>query len=932
MKSIYLLLVCTLLSSFAFAGNGKIEGKVVDESNLPLIGAVVKLEGTEVGARTDLDGKFVLKNIEHGTYTLAVSYVSYDKKVISDIVLSAQNSIQSLSIVLNKSNKGLGEVVVKGSMKKENIGALLVQQKNMATISDGISAESIKRSPDKNTGDVLKRVTGVSISERKFVVIRGLSDRYNIALLNGSILPSTEADRKAFSFDMFPASMLDNITIIKAATPDLPGEFAGGVIDLVTKDIPTENFINLQLGTGANSQGTFRPYNDTKNGKKDCIGFDDGTRALPGSFPVTDSFQSPTFTRAQKYAATKTLNNTWKISSRNAMLPNRAIQLTSGYSKTLKNKSTFGVIGALSYNRSQRFNYVNRNEYELGNDRTAEYTDTVAKDEVLAGALLNMGYKLNTRTKFAFRNSYNINSEDQTINRFGTSDILSAPNLVKATSSQFTSNRLITSQLSGEHLISKKNIKVQWSGGYNNVHRNTPNLQKMIYTKDKDNQDDTTFTAIVPINRGTAIYAGKFFSVLTEKIYNAKLDVSVPFSIGKITQSIKVGTYLQSKDRSFKSRILGYAIANPVLFDNKLNDLPQDQIFNDENIGDHGYRIDDVTEPTGSYEANSSLQAAYVMMDNKFLKKFRVVYGVRLENFTQKLNSAIDKNTPLSLKQHNTDFLPSLNLTYSLDKKTNLRFCASRTLSRPEFRELAPFPFYDFNTSSVIVGKQDLKQCKIQNYDIRYEYYQGKGQLVSVSLFYKKFDSPIEPTTKSFRDRSYKNAMMANSYGIEMEFRKSLSFINENEKSVWGKLSVFGNLALIKSVVKFAAQESVTNKERPMQGQSPYLINLGASYTDPSTGIGATILYNRIGPRLSEVGLPQVYQDVYEYSRNVLDFQLSKRIKQFDLRISLGDILHDPYLFYQNEDNSGEYSKTKSRVITKTNLGSSLGLSCAYKF
>ncbi len=928
MKSLLLHLILLISSTLAFAGAGKLEGKVVDESNMPLIGAIVKLEGTAIGASTDIDGKFLIKNIPFGTYTLIASYTSYDKKSIAEIKVT-DATVQFLTIALNKSNKGLGEVVIKGTVKKENINALLIQQKNMATISDGISAESIKRSPDKNTGDVLKRVTGVSISERKFVVIRGLSDRYNLALLNGSILPSTEADRKAFSFDMFPASMLDNITIIKAATPDMPGEFAGGIIDLVTKDIPTENFVNLQIGTGANSQGTFRSYHDTKNGKLDWLGIDDGMRALPNAFPQTDSFQSSTFTRAQKYEASKTLTSNWGVINHHAMLPNRVIQTTAGYSHTFKNKSSFGAIGAVSYNRSQRFNYITRKEFEQDNSLVYDYTDTVAKDEVLAGVLLNMGYKLNGRNKFAFRNGYNINSEDQTINRIG---VMNKTQLVQANSSQFTSNTLVTSQLSGEHVVSKRNIKVQWSGAYNHVNRNTPDLKKMIYERYSDNPDDSVYTAIVPINRGSAIYAGKFYSTLKEKIYNGKVDVSVPFTIKNVNQMVKVGAYLQSKNRTFNSRVLGYAISNPVKFNNALGDLPQDKIFNDENIGEEGFRIDDVTEPTGSYTANSGLHAAYLMMDNKFLEKFRIVYGIRLEDFTQELHSASDKNTLSALKKSNTDLLPSANITYSLNMKTNIRFCASKTLSRPEFRELASFAFYDFNTSSVLAGYDKLEECKIQNYDLRYELFPGRGQLFSFSLFYKHFNHPIEFHTLAYRFKSYINADMANNYGAEMEFRKSLAFMSDNKSSAWNKISLFGNMAYIKSVVKIVAEGSGVNEQRPMQGQSPYLINLGTSYTDSKSGFGATLLYNRIGERLVEVGYGTDYTNMYEYSRNVIDFQLSKKFKAFEFRLSFSDLLHQPYIFYQNDDNSRAYSKSKSKVETKTDLGSSLGLSCSYKF
>ncbi len=388
MKKIAVLLLFLGTTFNLMAGIGKIEGKVTDETNAPLIGATVKIEGTLLGARTDIDGHFIIKNIELGKYNLEVSYVSYEKKLITDIIIKDDN-IVTVNVSMAKAPKGMKEVTIKATLKKENLSSLLVQQKNLATISDGISAESIRRTPDRNTSDVLKRVSGVSINEGKFAVVRGLPDRYNMAMLNGMVLPSTEADRKAFSFDMFPSSLLDNITILKAATPDMQGDFAGGVIDLNTKDIPTENYLTVQLGSGMNTLGTFKPYNDSKNGKKDWLGFDDGSRKLPSSFPVTDSFYSTTFTRQQKIDASKEVSNNWEIKKRNSMMPNRNVQVVGGYSHTFKNNNVFGVIGAISYNRTQRINYIERNDYELSPIPVFTYSDTVARDNVLAGALLN---------------------------------------------------------------------------------------------------------------------------------------------------------------------------------------------------------------------------------------------------------------------------------------------------------------------------------------------------------------------------------------------------------------------------------------------------------------------------------------------------------------------------------------------------------------
>ncbi|MBU3677090.1 MAG: TonB-dependent receptor, partial [Chitinophagaceae bacterium] len=286
MKHVLVLLFLIAFSHLAQAQKGVIQGKVLDEKGEAMIGATVMITGTSNGTKTDLQGQFAFRNMNDGTYSLQISYISYDKKTVSDIVVK-NGQCDALTISMTPAGKGLKEVVIKTQQKKESINALLVQQKNLSTISDGISAEMMKRTPDRSSSDVLKRVSGVSIAENKFAIIRGLSDRYNMALLNGDILPSSEADRKAFSFDVFPAALLENMVIIKAATPDRPAEFAGGIIELSSKDIPTEKFMQVQLGTGMNTQSTFKPYADSKNSKTDWLGFDNSLRVIPTNFPTT---------------------------------------------------------------------------------------------------------------------------------------------------------------------------------------------------------------------------------------------------------------------------------------------------------------------------------------------------------------------------------------------------------------------------------------------------------------------------------------------------------------------------------------------------------------------------------------------------------------------------------------------------------------------
>ncbi|MBL7766041.1 MAG: TonB-dependent receptor [Chitinophagaceae bacterium] len=938
-------IIATLLSLFIglnlFAGSGQITGKVTDEKGEPLTGASVLIEGTTTGARTDLDGKFIFKNLDDKSYNLVVTYLSYEKKVVSDILIKGGNTV-NVDINLTKAGKGLKEVVIKTAMKKESINALLIQQKNLSTISDGISAEMIKRTADRNTGDVLKRVSGVTITDNKFAVIRGLADRYNMAMLNGDILPSSEADRKAFSFDIFPSNLLENIVIIKAATPDRPAEFAGGIIDLTTKDIPSENFLNIQLGTGYNTISTFKSYHDSKNGKTDWLGFDKSLRVLPSSFPTTEKFYSNSsqFSSAQRIEASKSLNNSWGTTQGSSMSPFRSVQLSAGYTKSFKKEMSFGLLGAVSYSRNLRTYNTERSELN-GETIAYTYNDTVNRDNVLVGTLLNAGFKINNLNKITFKNTFTINSDDQTVRRNG--DYIENQQYIRGTALWFASNQLMSNQLSSEHLIGKRKIKLQLGLGRNTINRTIPDLRKTYYTQNYPT--DTVFRAYVPAGKGSPNYSGRFFSKTKETIYSGNADLTIPYKIMNVNQSVKVGAYVQQKDRNYDARVLGYKIASIPKYNPNLELLPEDQIFAPENMNENGFVIDDITLPTDQYSAKSSLKAAYIMSDNKIMENLRFVFGVRMEDFQQTLNTKIGTQE-VEVKKHNTNFLPSLNFTYLLNQKTNIRLCASQTLSRPEFRELAPAAFYDYNMSATYIGNTDLVQTKIQNYDLRYEYFMGKGEMVSASVFYKKFLNPIEAsvpygiasTSKVF---SYQNAPDANNYGVELEFRKSMASLTHNEKSLLNDISFFGNFAYIKSVVDIstttASGEKLTDT-RPMQGQSPYIINGGVSYVNPKINFNATLVYNRIGQRIVAVGNGEI-PHMWEAPRNVIDLQLSKRFyKKIEVKLSISDLLSNPVVLYYNMkgqtqvDKTLSYDKQNDFNVVRTRQGSNMGLSVSYQF
>lgn len=943
MKKLYVFLVFFAVIQQALAGSGKIEGKIFDEKGETLIGATVMLEGTTWAGKSDMDGKFTLRNVEDGKYTLVVSYISYDKKNIAGLQVK-NGQCEFLNIAMQKSDKGLKDVVIKSQVKKESINALMLQQKNLATISDGISGELMKKTPDRNTGDVLKRISGVSIAENKFAVIRGLADRYNMAMLNGNILPSSEADRKAFSFDIIPTNLLDNIVIIKAATPDRPGEFAGGIIEMTTRDIPSANFLQVQIGSGMNTISTFKAYSDSRNSKTDWLGYDKSMRIIPSSFPTKETFNLPSaqFSLNDRIEASKQFDNTWGVTQKNHMSPFRNAQLSAGYVKNFNTKTSLGVLGSVSYSRNLRTYTVRRNEVN-GSTRAYDFNDTIHRDNVLIGSMLNIGLKINANHRITFKNSFSINSDDQTVRRSG--DFIDNEYFVKGTALWFSNNQLLSNQLSSEHILTKRKIKVQLGLGRHQITRSIPDLRRSYYTMNYDTQDSTYIANISTFPN--TFFMGRFFAKTVESIYSGNVDIKVPYTFMNKNQSVKIGAFVQQKHRDYNARVLAYVRAKSAGFQTSLLTLPEQQLFDPSNISSTGLVLSDATQPMDQYTASSNLNAAYIMNDNLIAEKFRFVYGVRIERFQQQLTTGNLVPGDLTVKKQNTDFLPSLNFTYLLNKNTNIRVCASKTLSRPEFRELSPASFYDYNLSATFRGNPDLKQTTIRNFDLRYEYYMNKGEMISASAFYKRFSNAIETavpfgfatTQKVF---SYTNAPDANSYGLELEFRKSLGGLSGNERSILNQFTVFGNMAYIRSTVH--VQTSAVGGEtqtytRPMQGQSPYIINGGISYEYPKAGLSATMVYNRIGERIFSIGNGEI-PELYEAPRNILDLSISKKFyKKLEAKLTISDMISNPVIYYYNIDKKYQmvkgqnaFNRSDDFTVIRMRQGTNIGFSLSYLF
>lgn len=915
--------ICCIISCSLFAQKGRIDGKITDsKTGNPLAGVSILVKETNKGVGSNLDGSYAIPVEAGKKYTLIISSTNYQSKEITEVELGA-DGIAHFNITLDVKTKTGDEVLVRTtSAKKETVNSMISLQKNTNTVASVISAESIRRSPDRNTGEVLKRLPGTSIQEGKFLVVRGLADRYNQAMLNGILLTSTEPDRKTFSFDIIPSNMVDNIVVNKAFVPEYPGEWAGGLIQVNTKDIPAKNFFNIQLGTGFNTQTIGKDFYEDKGGKTDWLGIDDGTRDLPAGYTTKSRFDTMSF--ASKTAIGKTMRNAWTPSKISAPL-NAGIEINGGFKTKLFGK-TLGAIAGITYRKNNSTQDIINRHNNFENGRTfkntdIDYADTRYLQNTSLGALVSVSLQLNNLNKISLKSIINVNTANSTISRTGIDDTRAED--ITASEFNFKQNTFFTTQLTGQHGL-LKNLKLDWKGAFTILDGYNPDQRRLQYSKDKGSTNP--YRAILSNNTSQAS-GSRIYQMLNDYIYTAGGDLTYTL---RNKQTIKGGYMLQIRDRLFDANLF----ANYLPVDNDaLKQLPADRIFAPENFGngtDNKVAFDAIKGSTFRYLANTILNAGYIQFDNEFFTKLRVVWGLRVEHFDQLVGS-VKKWDPRHTYSKVTDFLPGLNATYKLNPKTNIRFSASQTVIRPELRELTALNLYDFELNASVTGNPSLKRTKITNLDLRFELYNKPGEVFSAGVFYKHFNAPIEQLFNEgiggASTFNFQNADKAYSTGLEIEFRKNFEFITTKLKN----LTFQSNVALIKSKVT----DTALKINRTLQGQSNYVINLGMLYDVPKLGLNATLLFNLIGERIFLVGdkaAGSSSPDVYEAPRPLLDFQLTKKILKgkSEIKMNISDILNRKQYFYQNANSSDAFQKNTDAYRFTRRFGTTFNFSINY--
>ncbi|GIV27570.1 MAG: TonB-dependent receptor [Bacteroidia bacterium] len=958
MRAFYPLFVSLMFSAGEiFAQQNVLSGIVQDSLTKEIIpGAIVYIDGTNISTTTDFDGNFKLK-LRPGIYNLVCSYVTYSPYKTQIII---KNDSVFINIKLKpEQNTTLNEVQVVAEKVLNNDAGLVLLQKENKSVSDGVSAELIKKTADRTTSDVLKRVSGVSIQNNKFVVIRGLNERYNLSFLNNAPLPSTEIDKRAFSFDLIPSQIIDNILINKTATADLPADFGGGNIQITTKSIPDKSFVQVSSSIGYNSLATNKNFSKYSASQWHVLGIYDNSQNIPSEIPEDPKSW---ITNQQQMEMAKHFKN--DFDSKNVkMLPNLSFNLNAGWVHQFKNNHKLGLIFSQNYNNSNskflmhRTNYTNNPNNDADVQQDDDYKIYNSQNLVTNTSLFNVGYKFNNFNQINFKNTFILNSNQSTIEQYGTSAPLDSNRTVdKNIAFFYTHSKIFASQLNFENFIDKIGLKSNLNFGYSNINIITPNVRYMSYSKFVRIQNlpdpseppppyikDTIYAANVAIASTGPDYAGyRFYSKMNEDIRSIKWDIEKNFSVKDIKVGLQTGYYFQQRQRNFDIRQFGYAryIQLGKFFDDSLLYLQPDQIFSEQNIGllpngKTGFKLIEITKPSDKYFAKSNNHATYFMftIEYKFVK---LITGLRYEFFNQQLFARKSFQDTINLNNNYVSILPSANLIFQLNDKSAIRVCYSQTVNRPEFRELAPVSWYNPMNRWVFYGNDSLQPSTIHNFDLRYEIYPGKGQLITFTPFYKYFIKPIEQVMSPgyTNEITWANADYAKVFGIEAEIKVELSSIFKvDTSSILNKFSFFSNLAYIRSEVTLPDYVYAASKKRPLQGQSPYLINSGITYFDKKTNWSITLVYNRIGHRILFAG-NQRDPDRYETGRDVFDLQISKKLfnKKLELKFNIRDILHQSQFVYQNADNNIKYDRTKDFTILKTTYPTIYQFSISYKF
>jgi len=903
------------LTLLIFSQNS-IKGIVTDADNgESVIGCNILLQGTTLGTVTDFDGNYELKNVPAGTYNIIFSFISYDKSIQKvEVTKDAQIT---LNIKLKSSSQVIQDVVVTAKRRTDtDVNMLSVTRKGL-TIANGITSQQIARSQDKDASEVIRRVPGVTIRDGKFVIVRGLTERYNSVWLNSTSTPSSESDVRAFSFDVIPSGQIDNILIYKTPAPELPADFAGAMINVKTKSLIDKNSITVSASLGYNQLSTGKTFYTSEGSKTDWLGYDKTVRVIPTNIPETSEYKK---LFDQIDAAKKEQINTFSKSFNSIMTPYKTTakpdaDLQLGFNQRFRiGDISVGTITALGYNSSNTAESAFRAAYLSYPDTSYRYNQTTYQSKVRVSALSNWTFTFGDNQRIEFRNLFNNMGANRTVLKEGY-DFYSQSN-DRSYELAYESRLTFSSQLAGIHTFNSEATKLDWVVGYAYANKNQPDIRR-VKTISYDTEPETQFS--MGFNtQGASDAFGRMFLKNNENILSAGVNFSQKLNINNFQPELKAGAYFESKQREFTNRVFNYVKGSTSSFYYTLVDSYNkttafddamfssiNDVVNNKIDYNTGLVLADASQKADSYSAANQNVAGYLAMNFPLTKWLNIYAGLRVEKNILELNGHKrdgTDNSPVNVAIDTLNIYPSMNTTFNLNDKMMFRLAGGSTVNRPEFREVSPFAFYNFEENATTYGNTSVRNSYITNMDARYEWYPTSEEIVSLGVFYKNFKDPIESKilyTGSGWNYTFHNAERAQSYGLEFDARKRLHEFEKSDKLKFlSNLTFVINASVIKSII---LTDSVTEGEsqRVLQGQSPYIINFGLYYNDTKLGLMGSAMFNKAGKRIAIVGDRDI-PHIWEMPFNSLDFTLEKKIfEKISIKFGIKNALDGDVVFQQ---------------------------------
>ena len=930
-----LLLVHILLSCFlTYAQQGTISGIITANEGgriepLPFVSVVIK--GTTTGASTDLDGNYFFK-AEPGEHLVAVSFVGFESVQRNVTLVSGGSVTVNVEMVAAGLQMEEFEVVAKVDREKESV--LLMERKETTDLVQNIGAQELKKKGASDVAEGVQKVVGLSTVGGKYLVVRGLGDRYNAAYLNGLPLPSPDPDTKVAPLDIFPTQVVGSINVTKGFTPEFYGDFSGGAVDIRTKRATGENILQVSLGAGMNTQTTFKDFTTYNGGKQDYWGMDDGSRAIPAGVVGTNSvingerlkFQ-PNFNPIARKAG-----------------PDVNYGIYGG--------TTFSLAKDIKLNFLATANYRNENRYQEGkvrvintlNQPMLDYDQKRWQFNTQSSALASLSLELGRHHSISYTSTWVKLSSDEVQENRGTH--FDYQDHVLSRRETFRQNYMLINQVAGEHVFGNADrLKVDWAGSMSKADANEPDRKQLVYLYSPENGGETyRFNAIDRLENH------RRYSALEEKETSARAGLSYRL-LQKETEkgvlpilTLRTGAQLKRKSRNFGYAIFSYDLnginaSNP----NGIDVNSPDRYLDNANYTAGNFSIANVTGPEAEHTIKQDINAAYLSAELDIVpEKLKFMGGARLEDGEQFIVYRKQSDSFYQARRiariNSTDLLPFAAIKFDLITTHVIRANASKTISRPGFREMAPFEYTEFFAGAKFVGNPDLKNGTNYNADLRYEIFPNSGEVIAIGVFGKQLIDPIEKValaTASGQLQSFRNTGSATVVGVELELIKNIGALLGKDSTCWNNFSVGINATFLQSRLTIgdaptnseSATVVLTNTTRPLQGASPYLLNADLSYqVSLSKQVKGTLTaaYNIFGRRVFSAGANGL-GDQYELPVGMLNVIARVDIgKRWQANINFRNVLN-PLVRIEQETPNG------SSLLNEYRTGMNISAGIAFR-